>query len=218
MLPPSVKNEEEYSMSVVTVSREFGSGGKEFGKRLAKELGFVYVDKEIAHELADKTDMSESYIEHFLDTGIPVGLPSSSSGVPAFSYSPDETQKNINLQLETHRFLKGIAEKKDIVIVGRAADIILQEFDPFRIFVYGDLPSKIERSKGGEYNQQGISDKDIVRNMRLIDSERHQHHALFTNVGWGDKLGYDLCINSSNVDLEKIAPVVADYVRVFLGK
>lgn len=203
-------------MSVVTVSREFGSGGKSFGKSLAKVLGFVYVDKEIAHELAGKTDMNEEYIEQFLDSGIPVGKSSSTRG-ESFSYSPNETQRNINLQIETHKFLKSLAENKDILIVGRAADIILQEYNPFRVFVYADVQSKIERSKGDEYNQKGVSDKDILRNMNLIDSERHQHHALFSHIGWGDKLGYDLCINSSNVDLEKIVPAVAEYAKVFFA-
>lgn len=200
-------------MSVVTISREFGSGGKSFGRSLAKELGFVYLDKDIAHELAGKTDMSEAYVEAFLDTGIPIGVAASSS--QSFSYTHDATQLNINLQIEIHKFLKSMAEKKDILIVGRAADIILQEYDPLRIFIYADTAAKLERARGEEYQQMGISDKDIIRNMKIVDSERHQHHALFSPVPWGDKLGYDLCINSSNVDLEKIVPAVAAYARVF---
>lgn len=200
-------------MSVVTVSREYGTGGREFGKSLAKELGFMYADKEIAHELAGKMGMKESYIEHFLDTGIPVGM---SSGDGAFSYSPEETQKNVNLQIESHNMLRELAKDKDIVIVGRASDIILQEYNPFRIFVYGDVSSKISRIKELEPEGKNLSDKDIHREMQMIDTERYQHHALFSHIRWGEKLGYDLCINASDVDLQKVVPAVAQYIRIVM--
>lgn len=202
-------------MSVVTVSREYGTGGRVFGMELAKELGFVYADKMIAHELAQKTEMNEDYIEHFLDTGIPVGMPSTEGEM--FSYSYVETQKNVNLQIESQKMLKRIAKDQDIVIVGMASDIILEEFNPFRIFVYGEETSKILHIKEKEPEGKNLSPKDIKREMNMIDNERYKHHSLFSHVRWGEKLGYDLCINSTNTDLNKIVPVAAAYARVFLG-
>ena len=202
-------------MKVVTVSRQYGTGGRLFGKKLAEELGFTFVDKIIAHELAQKTDMSEGYIEHFLDTGIPVGM--SSSDGEAFSYSYSETQKNVNLQIESHRLLKKLADEKDIVVVGRASDIILSDYNPFRIFIYGDDTSRIMNIKEQEPEGANLSAKDIQREMVMIDNERYQHHALFSHIRWGEKLGYDLCINATNVDIQKVIPMVAGYVKVSLG-
>lgn len=201
-------------MSVVTVSREYGTGGRDFGKKLAQELGFMYADKEIAHELAGKMNMNEGYIERFLDMGIPVGM---SSGTGNASYSIEETQRNVNLQIESHNLLKELAKDKDIVIVGRASDIILKEYSPFRIFVYGELPAKIEKIK--EKNPEGkhLSSAMIHKEMEMIDTERYQHHALFSQIRWGEKLGYDLCINSTNVDIEKTAKAVALYIKLAFG-
>lgn len=204
-------------MSVVTVSREYGSGGREFGRLLAEKLGFTYADKEIAHELAGKTHLSEGYIEHFLDTGIPVGMSQTEEG-GGFSYSFAETQKNVNLQIETHNLLRKIAKDKDIVIVGRASDIILQEFDPFRIFIYAETTSKIQKIQERDKDKNNLSPKAIEKLMKAIDSERYQHHALFSQVRWGEKIGYDLCINTTNIDVEKVVPAVADYIKVALGK
>lgn len=203
-------------MSVVTVSREYGSGGRDFGKSLAEALGFKYADKEIAHGLSEKMHMSEGYIEHFLDMGVPVGMAPSSDS--QFAYSAEETQMNVNLQIETHNFLKKLAAEDDIVIVGRASDIILQEYNPFRIFVYCDTTTRIANIKTKKPEGKNLSDKDIQREMQMIDTERYQHHALFSHVRWGDKAGYDLCINSTNIDIQKAVPAIADYIKLALGK
>lgn len=203
-------------MSVVTISREYGSGGREFGRLLANELGFTYADKEIAHELAGKTHLSEGYIEHFLDTGVPVGMPQSDED-GGFSYSFAQTQKNVNLQIETHNLLRQLAKDKDIVIVGRASDIILQDFEPFRIFLYAEIAAKIHRIQERDKEKSDLSVKNIEKIMKVMDTERYQHHALFSHVRWGEKIGYDLCINTTNVDIDKIVPAVAVYIKATLG-
>lgn len=203
-------------MSVVTVSREFGSGGRNFAKALAEELDFVYVDKEIARELSEKTHMSEGYIEKFLDTGIPSGMPSEEGG-EGYSYGYAQTQKNVSLQIETHNLLRNLARDKDIVIVGRAADVILQEFSPFNIFVYAETVAKIENIRKRDPEKRDVPVKEIEREMNRIDTDRYQHHALFSRVRWGEKNGYDLCINTTNVDINKIVTPVADYIKLALG-
>lgn len=176
----------------------------------------MYADKEIAHSLAQKTDMNENYIEHFLDTGVPFGMSSAPNGGGS-SYTPDETQRNVNLQIETHKMLKELANDKDIVIVGRASDIILQEYDPFRIFVYGDITSKMAKIRETESDLKNLGDKDLQRNMHMIDTERYQHHALFSHIRWGEKAGYDLCINSTHVDVTKVVKPISDYIKIFFG-
>lgn len=199
-------------MSVVTLSREYGTGGREFGEKLAKELGFKFIDKKITHDLSQKTGISEGYIEHFLDTGIPMGMPQ----VPGEGvyYTAQETQNNVNLQIESHRLLKEIASKEDILIVGRASDIILSEFHPFRIFVYGDTFSKIQRIREVQIEGKTLGDeKDIQRAMQMIDTERYQHHALFSSIRWGEREAYDLCINMSNFDIFKMVKPLAAYIR-----
>lgn len=201
-------------MNVVTVSREFGTGGKEFGRKLAESLGYVYLDKNIAHELAGKLNMNEQYIDYFLDTGAPIGMSGNLEGNMA-AYTPAETQNNITLQIESQKMLKEMASKKDIVIIGRAADIILAEFRPFRIFIYADQGQKIVHYKNTNKEVADSTDQEIAKMLHMVDVERYQHHMLFSPIKWGDKQAYDLCINATNINIDKVAPVIAEYAKLF---
>ena len=135
-------------MRIITVSREFGSGGREVGKRLADELGFAYYDREIVTEIANKHELDEAYVEKTLNSGFFRSIPIHFGRT--FSYSPTMMANSVSLFVEQHKIIK----KGDCIIVGRAADIVLKEYNPFNLFVYADMDSKIkrcqERAKAGE--------------------------------------------------------------------
>ena len=131
-------------MRIITISREFGSGGRELGKRLAEHIGFDYYDREIISAIAKGQGMDEEYIERTADSHewrtYPVTFRHS------FSSASIMGNPQISLLLEQKRVIEKIAELgRDCVIVGRNADVILEKYQPFSIFVCAEMDSRIRR-------------------------------------------------------------------------
>lgn len=198
---------------IITLAREFGSGGRELGKRLSDELNIPYYDKEIISSIADNCKLDARYVEHFLEEG---------KGTNFFftfghSFGLGSTVNNDLLRTimqEQCSVMKKIAEK-DCIIVGRCADVLLKELNPFRIFVFGDLDKKIERCHRREPE---MSEKEIEKFLKRIDKDRAKLYSMYSDIPWGDKRGYDLLINTSGKDLKMLAKVTADYIRGVFGK
>ena len=131
-------------MRIITVGREFGSGGRELGRRLADYLHIAYYDKEIITEIAKRTKLSEEYVHNVVEhhpyplLPITIGRSFNPMGNPMFQI----TQA---VYAEQTKILKEMGEQSDCVIVGRCADYILRDDKPFRIFVYADMESRIKR-------------------------------------------------------------------------
>ena len=122
---------------IITIGREFGSGGREIGRRLSENLGFAYYDQEIISEIAKRTSLSEKYVEAIVEQhslfSFPIHI--GRSFYPVADPALDQTLK---IYQEQTRIILEMARKSDCVIVGRCADFILKEENPFRIFVYAD--------------------------------------------------------------------------------
>lgn len=194
---------------IITVSREFGSGGRELAKRLADSLNIEYVDSEIVSAIAKETDFDEAYINGVLESGIkqyPLTIARS-----FFAISP--INNSVMLVAKQHRIIKDIASKKDCIIVGRGADAVLADLHPFRIFVYADMPSKIERCKSRTSNGEQLTDKEIEKQIKRIDKNRKATHDLYAPYEWGDKVGYDLCINTANITIKDIIPALTELIN-----
>ena len=118
---------------IITIGREFGSGGREFGRRLSEELGIAYYDQEIISEISKRTSLSEQYIqaivEHQPSFSFPIHI--GRSFYPATSPVFDQT---MTVYQEQARIIKEMAAKSDCVIVGRCADFILKEYHPWFFF------------------------------------------------------------------------------------
>ena len=131
-------------MRIITISREFGSGGRELGKRLAEQLGFNYFDREIITEIAKKTAYDEHYVSLILEKGIssyPIHIGQTFLGVSGINHTP------IEVLVAQQKIIKELAEKGDCVIIGRSADAILKQYNPLNIFVYADMEYKLKRCK-----------------------------------------------------------------------
>ncbi len=202
-------------MRIITVSREFGSGGREIGKRLADIMGMDYYDREILSAISEKTKLDEHYIENTLNDGLLFHFPLTFGRT--FGYMPDETSTS-SLLAQQHRIIREIAEKgRDFIIVGRSADVILKEFAPFNVFVYADQADKIRRCRErGEHPD--ATDKEIIRQLKRIDRSRSECHALVSGEKWGEKSGYHLCVNTSGTDIRSITPLVAEFARQYFVK
>ena len=196
---------------IITVSREFGSGGREVGKRLADELSMNYIDREIITTIANEHGLQEDAVEETLSKSVMPQIPVH-FGRTFYQYQPLPTLST-QISARQHSLLRELAQKGDCIIVGRAADVVLEDYDPFRIFVYADTSSKIARCRRLGPEEEALSDHELERKMKRVDSERARYYAMYGSNPWGDKANYDLCINTSQYEIKDIIEEIADYVR-----
>ncbi len=193
---------------IITIGREFGSGGREFGKKLAEQLGFAYYDWEIVEEIAKRTELSEEYVKGVLERRPVITYPIHTA-ISFTSTYYDAHFHDATIYNAQKAVLIELAEKSNCVIVGRCADYILRNFNPFRIFVYADIKSKLARCKKNEKNIEFKNDKKFMRHIKKVDRERARYYSFYTGREWGNKLNYDLCINTTDVNIDDVVPHVA---------
>mgnify|MGYP002282507633 CR=1 FL=1 len=193
---------------VITISREFGSGGRELGRRLSELLNIAYYDQEIISEIAKRISLSEQYVEaiveHQPSFSFPIHI--GRSFYPAVNPAFEQTMA---VYQEQARIITQMAAKSNCVIVGRCADYILKEYRPFRIFIYADMESKIKRCREKGPEDEKLTEKEMKRHILALDKERAKYYEFYTDRRWGDKLNYDLCINTSFLEIKKLVPEVA---------
>ena len=195
---------------IITISREFGSGGRELGKRLADVLGYDYYDKEIISAIASKKGLDENYIEHAFENrawqSVPLTFHRTFSG-----FSPMQTAQT-NFLIEQKRVIEGIAKAgKNCIIVGRNADVILADENPFNIFVCANMEAKIQRCMERAPEDENLSRKEMERNIQRIDKERMRTREIITGSKWGHCSTYHLTINTSEWQMKELTPAVADF-------
>ena len=122
---------------IVTIGREFGSGGRELGRRLSEIMGMAYYDKEIVTEIAKRTSMSEEYVQHIIEHRPVMSYPIS-IGRSFYPMVNPITDQHQTIYQEQHRTIRTMAEQSASLIVGSCGDEILNEQNPFRIFVYAE--------------------------------------------------------------------------------
>lgn len=195
-------------MKIITISREFGSGGRELGKRIAEHLGFDYYDREVVTEIATRCDVSEGYAKYLLRhqfTG-------SASITVRQSFSMPSVLQTAQLQVlrEQTNVIEDIAKVgRDFVIVGRNADILLAEYNPFNIFVCTDKESAIKRTLERAQPGEELTEKEILKNMKLINKNRKKTREMISDSEWGARDGYNLIVNTAGWEIKNLAPYVA---------
>lgn len=203
-------------MRIITISREFGSGGRELGKRLADALGIPCYDHEIIDMVAEKYELDKNYVSHVSEKDIRVFYPSTIghrfvTNSPAF-------QQPVKIAAAQHEMIRQLALQGDCVIVGRCADVLCQDLNPLNIFVYADRLSKLQRCENRADENEHFTEKEMFRKMKQIDKERAAYRELFTEEKWGKKESYHLCINTSGKEIKTLVPAVAAYVNVWFGQ
>lgn len=192
---------------VITIGREFGSGGREFGRLLAEKLGYEYYDKEIITEIAKKTSLSETYVKQIVEQ-TPHSLFPITTG-NAFAYYGNNHLYNVqSIFREQTNVITEMAKKSDCVIVGRCADYILEDLNPFKIFIYADEKSKIVRCLKKVDEPEKVNVKKLKKQIKSIDKNRARYYSFYTGKKWGDKLNYDICINTSDIEIGEAVSVI----------
>ena len=196
---------------IITIGREFGSGGRELGRRLARELGFDYYDKEILTEIAKHTSLSEEYVQQVVENQ-PRQLFPITVGRSFLYVDTQPLQQASTVFQAQQEIIREMAERSDCVIVGRCADYILRDKKPFRIFVYADMQSRIDRCRSRAAEGENMTDKEYKQQITSMDKSRARYYDFYTDMKWGDKLNYELCINTTNQDIPTLVEFLA---RIF---
>lgn len=198
---------------IITIGRQFGSGGREFGKRLADELGIPYYDKEIMEGIAARTELAEEYIHQIVEQRPGYHFPITIGRTLHGGASDYLMHQYASVYAEQANTVREMAEKSDCVIVGRCADYILRDMKPTRIFIYADLESRMERCRLKGSEEEPLSPRKLKRKILAIDRNRQHYYRHYTGLAWGDRANYDICINTSGVDIKASAHALAMMLR-----
>lgn len=183
---------------IITVGREFGSGGHHIAEILAQRLGIKLYDKELMSEIGYNDDYIKAYDEK------PVSF-FMSSRVGPYSSSLEEMVAS-----KTFKFIKELADRgESFVIVGRCSEYVLHgNPNTFNIFILGEYEEKLKRIE----QLYSLDEKKAAELIRKTDKSRKMYHNYYCDTKWGDSRGYDLCINSSKLGVDKTADLIYDII------
>ena len=188
---------------IITISREFGSGGRFVGEEVAKKLGVAYYDKDIIGQIAKQSGFAPEYIKENAEL-------SPKKGLFAYAFSGrDITGKSVeDMVYEAQRkVILEIAEKESCVIIGRNADFILRDRnDVLNVFIHGDMPEKTQRIIGLYH----VEEKEAVKMMADTDKRRMTNYNFYTEQKWGKASNYTLCLNSSQLGYDRCEKIILD--------
>ena len=191
---------------IITISREFGSGGRFIGEKVAKKLEIAYYDKNIISQIAEKSGLSPEYIQENAEL-------SPKKGLFAYAFSGrDITGKSVeDMVYEAQRnIILELAEKEPCVIIGRNADYILKDRDDvLNVFIHGDMPEKIKRITG----LHNVEEKEAVKMMADTDKRRRTNYNFYTDQNWGKASNYTLCLNSSQLGYDRCEMIIMECVK-----
>ena len=191
---------------IITISREFGSGGRFIGEEVAKKLGITYYDKNIISEIAEKSGLSPEYIQESAEL-------SPKKGLFAYAFAGrDITGKSVeDMVYEAQRkVILELAEKESCVIIGRNADFILKDRnDVLNVFIHGDMPEKIQRIS----QLYHVREQDAVKMIADTDKRRMTNYNFYTDQKWGKASNYTLCLNSSQLGYDRCEAIIMECVK-----
>ena len=188
---------------IITLSREYGSGGRYIGKLVAEKLGIKLYDKEFVAKLAEETGLSSEYIEN--NEQKRGALETLNNGYYSGLSNSDE------LFIKESELIKKVASENSCVIVGRCADFILKENkNVFKVFVYSNMENKIKRTT----NIYGLDKNKAEKEINRINKLRANHYKYYTEKEWKDPSNYDICINSDSIGVENAANLICEIVKV----
>ncbi len=201
---------------VITIERQYGSGGRLTGKRLAEELGIHFYDEEILKMTSETSAIGEQYFRLADErAGNNLMYRIVTSMKPELT-EPDKDGPNITSPENLFRFqssvIRGLAASETCIIVGRCGNYVLQDQmdNLVRVFVYADTVTRIRRVM----DVDKVDEAEALRRMRRIDKERTEYHRYFTGREWMDMENYDLPINASRIDYDQMIQLIKDYLKL----
>ena len=191
---------------IITISREFGSGGRFIGEEVAKKLGIAYYDKNIINQIAEESGLSPDYIQENAELSPKKGF---------FAYAlagRDITGRSVeDMVYEAQRkVILDLAEKEPCVIIGRNADYILKDRDDvLNVFIHGDMPEKTQRIS----QLYRVTEQEAIKMMADTDKRRMTNYNFYTDQKWGKASNYTLCLNSSQLGYDRCEAIIMECVK-----
>jgi len=196
---------------IITIAREYGSGGRETGIKLADKLGLKFYDKEIIAMAAEAGGLDADFVaKHEESAPAFMSAGYANQAFASFAYQPSYSDTIYFKQCD---ILKQIAAQGPCVIVGRCADYILRDYNITKVFVYSDLESKITRKLSlvpeGEAKSREQMEKDIIK----INKGRRKYYEHYSGNRWGDMANFDLCISTSEIGVDGAVETILAYLN-----
>ena len=202
---------------VITIARQYGSGGRTVGKMLAKDLGISYYDKELLKKASEESGINE---------GLFAGADETLKNSPLLRITrkvyqgqlipPDSNEFTSaeNLFNYQAKVIKQLAEEESCVIIGRCADYVLRDYDNvLSVFVHAPEDYCIEQAK----KKLARSEKEVKKFIQKTDKQKEEYYKHFTGREWSDARNYDLCLDSSKLGYEKCVAEIKAYMKVRFG-
>ncbi len=196
---------------IITIGREFGSGGREIGRALAEKLQIAYYDHEIVTELSKRTKLAADYIQRIQEKR-PFPLMSITVGRSFWAAPSPVMEQQLSVLRQESEILREMAERSDCVIVGRCADYVLRDYHPFRLFFYAEMDYKLARCREKGHDPETMNDWELRRQIKQMDKNRSEYYELLSSQIWGAKENYDLCVNTTNADLKPLVSGIAAFL------
>ena len=197
--------------TIITLGREYCTGGRYIAEDVANALGIKLYDKELITMAAKNSGLSEEAV-----------AASEKRHTHSLLYSlytmGNELPLGDQVFILQSRIIKQLADEGPCVIVGRCADVILKDYHPLNLFVYANAESKIQRCIDRAPEGEHLSRNDIARRMKQVDKNRAQYRQMFADSKWGAKETYHLCVNTSGHQIKDLIPGLAAFVRCWYGE
>jgi len=196
--------------TIITISREFGSGGRLIGKRLAEKLGVPYYDKELLDRIAEESGFCREMMEDAEKKAKNSFLYSLMSAMGTGETGPESLSLNERFFLAQFDTLRKIAEEGSCVIVGRCADYILRGVpEATNVFIYAEEADKIKRA----VDEYGVPQAEVKKMMKDTDKARANYYNYHTGRKWGEQVNYHLSIDSGYLEIEDIVDLIISYTE-----
>lgn len=190
---------------VITIGREFGSGGHEIGKRLAEVLQIAFYDKELIFEASKRSGISTELLER-VDEKAPKLIDFALMG----AYSNETLLSNNNFHLLQAKVLMNLAAERSCVIVGRCADFVLKNHSRcLNLFIHAPLEYRIQ----AVMRRSQVSNEEALATIEKKDKERSKYYNFYTDKAWGQSASYHLSIDSSLLGSEQTTNYILSFIR-----
>lgn len=199
--------------TIITISREFGSGGRLVGKRLADRLGVPFYDKQLLDRIAEESGFSKEMMEEAHKKAKNSFLYSLASAMGTRDAGPESLSLNERFFLAQFDTIRRIAQEGSCVIVGRCSDYILKNVpEASHIFIYAEEEDKIRRA----VSEYGVPEEEVRKIMKDTDKARANYYSYHTGRKWGEHQNYSLSIDSGFAEIEDIVDLIIQYNKVRL--
>ena len=195
---------------IITISREFGSGGKYIGILVAQKLGIPCYDKDVIEKIAEESGFVDDFIKRVTEYA-------PSKSIFAYSFvgrsASGESIEDKIFAIQK-KVIRELADKGPCVFVGRSADYILRNYDTLDVFVYASMEEKIKRTM----SFKGVNEKEAKKLIKETDKKRSINYKYYTGKTWGERENYTVMLNSTDLGVEKTADFIAEIYRKEFAK